>query len=77
MRKPVGFNQDFLRAYIPNETLYLSAKTKKQLLTVGRVEVQKRPAGTYARDILSRLLIDLSWNSSRLEGNTYSLLETK
>lgn len=27
--------------------------------------------------ILSRLLIDLSWNSSRLEGNTYSLLETK
>jgi hypothetical protein len=26
---------------------------------------------------LSRLLIDLSWNSSRLEGNTYSLLDTK
>lgn len=26
---------------------------------------------------MSRLLIDLSWNSSRLEGNTYSLLETK
>lgn len=24
-----------------------------------------------------RLLIDLSWNSSRLEGNTYSLLETE
>ncbi len=37
----------------------------------------ERPAGTYARNILSRLLIDLSWNSSRLEGNTYSLLETK
>lgn len=35
------------------------------------------PAGTYARNILNRLLIDLSWNSSRLEGNTYSLLETK
>ena len=24
-----------------------------------------------------RLLIDLSWNSNRLEGNTYSLLETE
>ena len=24
-----------------------------------------------------RILIDLSWNSSRLEGNTYSLLETE
>jgi Fic family protein len=35
------------------------------------------PAGTYARQILNRLLIDLSWNSSRLEGNTYSLLDTK
>ncbi|MGH7796049.1 MAG: Fic family protein, partial [Candidatus Binatia bacterium] len=37
----------------------------------------ERPAGTYARQILNRLLIDLSWNSSRLEGNTYSLLETE
>jgi hypothetical protein len=27
--------------------------------------------------MFSRLLIDLSWNSSRLEGNTYSLLETE
>jgi len=26
---------------------------------------------------LNRLLIDLAWNSSRLEGNTYSLLDTK
>ena len=34
------------------------------------------PAGTYARQLLGRLLIDLSWNSSRLEGNTYSLLDT-
>ena len=33
-------------------------------------------AGTYAKQILNRLLIDLSWNSSRLEGNTYSLLDT-
>jgi len=33
-------------------------------------------AGTYARQILERLLIDLAFNSSRLEGNTYSLLDT-
>lgn len=32
---------------------------------------------TYARDILKRLLIDLSWASSRLEGNTYNRLETQ
>lgn len=76
-RAPVGYNQDFLRAYNPNETFYLSAEQRQHLLAVGRVEIQTRPAGTYARNVLNRLLIDLSWNSSRLEGNTYSLLETK
>ena len=35
------------------------------------------PAGAHARTIYSRLLIDLSWNSSRLEGDTCSLLETE
>ena len=30
-----------------------------------------------ARKLHERLLIDLSWNSSRLEGNTYSLLDTQ
>jgi Fic family protein len=34
------------------------------------------PPGTYARQVLDRLIIDLTWNSSRLEGSTYSLLET-
>ncbi|NKB46177.1 MAG: hypothetical protein GKR77_00105, partial [Legionellales bacterium] len=34
-------------------------------------------AGTYARQICQRLLIDLSYNSSRLEGNTYSRLDTQ
>jgi hypothetical protein len=33
--------------------------------------------GTYAKQILKRLLIDLSWNSSQLEGNTYSPLDTR
>lgn len=76
-RIPVGYNQDFLRSYIPNQTFYLSTLQREELLNVGLVENKIRPAGTYARNILSRLLIDLSWNSSRLEGNTYSLLETK
>ena len=44
---------------------------------MGRPQVADLPAGTYARQILNRLLIDLAWNSSRLEGNTYSLLDTK
>lgn len=76
-RSPVGYVQEFLRSYEPNETFYLAADKRQELKALGQVEAVVRPAGTYARNILDRLLIDLSWNSSRLEGNTYSLLETK
>lgn len=77
-RKPVGYNRDFLDGYRPNIDFYLSEAERKQLdllTTTPGVEVQ--PAGTYFKNILQRLLIDLSWNSSRLEGNTYSLLDTE
>ncbi len=76
-RSPVGYNRDFLDNYRPNDTVYLSAETRQHLSKIGRSPDSRRPAGTYARQIFSRLLIDLSWNSSRLEGNTYSLLETE
>jgi hypothetical protein len=76
-RHPVGYNWAFLEAYQPNVTLYLAAETRQRLLALGRTPDGPRPAGTYARQIFSRLLIDLSWNSSRLEGNTYSLLDTE
>lgn len=76
-RKPIGYNQDFLKSYEPNKTSYLSTSLRKELFVAGKIESIVRPAGTYARHILNRLLIDLSWNSSRLEGNTYTLLETK
>jgi len=77
MREPVGYNAEFLISYIPNQTYYLSAEIRKEMAELGRLGTNELPAGTYLRHILSRLLIDLSWNSSRLEGNTYSLLETQ
>lgn len=76
-RRPVGYNRKFIDAYRPNKTFYLSEETRKHLFAMGHSSDRQRPAGTYARQILGRLLIDLSWNSSRLEGNTYSLLETE
>lgn len=76
-RHPVGYNREFLEAYRPNNTFYLPQETRQQLLELGRSNEDERPAGTYVRQIYNRLLIDLSWNSSRLEGNTYSLLETE
>lgn len=74
-RTPVGYNRHFLEIYRPNETFYLSENHRQHLLSLGKSDGE-RPAGTYARQIFNRLLIDLAWNSSRLEGNTYSLLET-
>ena len=76
-RQPVGYQRAFLDDYRPNVTCYLPAETRQRLLDMGRPPDSERPAGTYARTIYGRLLIDLSWNSSRLEGNTYSLLETE
>lgn len=76
-RKIVGYNREFLNSYRPNETAYLTKSQRAQLHKLGTVPIGSQPAGTYARKILDRLLIDLSWNSSRLEGNTYTLLDTK
>ena len=76
-KNPIDYNPGFLNAYIPNKTSYLTEAVRHELMTMGRVEPVIRPAGTFARSILNRLLIDLSWNSSRLEGNTYSILEAQ
>ena len=77
-RQPVGYDRDFLERYRPNESFNLSAADRTRLAAVARRPSDGvQPAGTYARHLLSRLLIDLAWNSSRLEGNTYSLLDTK
>ena len=73
----VGYNRKFLHQYEPNKTFYLSEENRKYLRVIGKVPDGERPAGSYAREVLNRLLIDLSWNSSRLVGNTYSLLETE
>ena len=76
-RPPVGYKRGFLDSYIPNETYYLALALRERLLEQGRTQVTVRAAGTYAREIMSRLLIDLSWASSRLEGNTYTRLDTQ
>ena len=75
-RSPVGYENEFINAYVPNHTYYLPEPIRRQLHRMGRTQYSTQPAGTYGRDILNRLLIDLSWASSHLEGNTYSRLDT-
>ena len=75
-RDPVTYERDFVDSYIPNQTTLMPAPLAEELARVGRMQGQQ-PAGTYARKVLLQLLIDLSWSSSRLEGNRYSLLATE
>jgi|LNFM01.1.fsa_nt_gb Fic family protein len=77
LRTPVGYRREFLLDYRPNETWYLPSETRTHLSGLGEAPTPERQAGTYARDVLGRLLIDLSWASSKLEGNTYTRLDTQ
>jgi len=67
-RNPVGYHRNFLESYRPNMDGYLIKEEMSRLAAIGDTKINQ-PAGTYAQQILNRLL---TRNSSRLEGNTYS-----
>ncbi len=77
VREKVSYNRDFLDSYVPNQSQYVPKKIRETLFKEGKRFDVQLAAGTYARQICQRLLIDLSYNSSRLEGNTYSHLDTQ
>lgn len=72
-----SYDGGLIESYEPNSNSYLTAEEQRDLDKTGANVGSEQPAGTYARRIIDRLLIDLSWNSSRLEGTTYSLLDTR
>jgi Fic family protein len=75
-RAPVTYSEKWVAAYAPNRSFYLSATQRKLLQTGKRPNVHQR-AGTYIQKIYDRLLVDLSYNSARLEGNTYTVADTE
>lgn len=76
-RPPATYREEWLEAYVPNESTYLAEETRQELTALGKRAPIYGRAGTYIQRIYNRLLIDFSYNSSRLEGNTYSLLDTE
>ncbi|MGL5263402.1 MAG: Fic family protein [Candidatus Rhabdochlamydia sp.] len=74
-RTPTSYADTWFDAYQPNHHFYIPLELRLQLYKAGKRCPFSTPAGTYAHQIFNRLLIDLSYNSSRLEGNTYSLLD--
>ena len=75
-RRVALYSKEFIDHYIPNKSFYLG-KVDRQCLHEAGLPSPAPQAGTYARRISERLLVDLSWASSRMEGNTYSILETE
>jgi Fic family protein len=57
--------------FTPSELDYLNALQKQHYEKISQLNERER------KTELERLAIDLSWKSSQIEGNTYSLLETE
>lgn len=76
LRTPITYQRQFVDQYQPNVSQLLPADLAQSLYQEGRLNGQF-PASTYARKVLEQLLIDLSWTSSKLEGNRYTLLATQ
>ena len=79
LRPPTRYRKEFAGRYRPNETRYLTDADRAALKKAGTPVVAPLPASegaTYARRILEELEVDMSWASSRLEGNSYDILET-
>lgn len=73
-----SFNFDLIRDVLPKVEIF----TKKELevLNAAQMEFEKNTEGMTEleyRKEMERLGVDLSWKSSQIEGNTYSLLETE
>ncbi len=75
MRPLARYEADWVIGLSPSDLL--SPGELEHLEALGRTDERDAPAGTYARQIFERLIIDLSWASSNLEGNTYTLLDTQ
>ena len=73
-----GFNFSLINDVLANHTLFTKAELEKlnRLQAAFKNNISQLTANEYKKEF-ERLAIDLSWKSSQIEGNTYSLLETE
>ena len=73
-----SFNFDLIREVLPKVEIF--TKEELEVLNAAQKEFKKNTEGMtdleYRKE-MERLVVDLSWKSSQIEGNTYSLLETE
>ena len=73
-----SFNFDLISRQLSEVNLFTPAEMEclQELQKVFRGHIADMSKGEYRKE-MERLGIDLSWKSSQIEGNTYSLLETE
>ena len=73
-----SYNFNLIHDILPSVELFSQDEMNKLLLLQKQFEAKTNVLSTnqYAKE-LERLAIDLSWKSSQIEGNTYSLLDTE
>ena len=73
-----SFNFDLIRQQLPVVTLFTDDEMEllNELQAEFRQHISEMTDNEYRKE-MERLGIDLSWKSSQIEGNTYSLLETE
>ncbi len=72
------FNFDVITEVLAQNNVFTAAELKKlDLLQQEYAKNISQLSNTEYKKELDRLAIDLSWKSSQIEGNTYSLLETE
>lgn len=73
-----SFNFDLISGILPRVELFTRDELEKlERLQKRYLENIKKLSDPQYQKELDRLAIDLSWKSSQIEGNTYSLLETE
>ena len=74
----VGFNFDVINNQLSKVALFTDDELERlnALQAEFRKNIEEMSENEYRRE-MARLGIDLSWKSSQIEGNTYSLLETE
>lgn len=78
-RPRAGYHSEFVGSYRPNESRYLTEADRAELEKAGTPVLEPYHASmgvTYAQRVRKQLEVDMSWASSRLEGNSYDHLET-
>ncbi|MCK6529431.1 Fic family protein [Myxococcota bacterium] len=77
LRPPVPYDSARIGAYVPNRTRWLPDAAAEAMRVAAAGVAHRLDASTYSREIAERFLVDLSWASSHLEGNTYDYLDTE